>query len=683
MEHTPHVPAAQPGTPDFFLEVAARIAARVAAAAEWQEGGRSCTWTIMAPDRDRPELRVANPATASGTLYEGTSGIGLFLAQVWSATGGRDEALARAAAGALRFALDEAKELPAGSYGFHGGRVGISYAAAAAGRMLGDAALVSAATEVLEPAVGHETEDRGLDVIGGAGGAIQALVALSAWLPDAELPLDIARRLGEHLIAAGDHEPGGWAWGTMRGSAQRHLCGYAHGSAGVGHALLELYLATGDSRFRYGMEQAFLYEDQFFNPEPSNWPDLRHNELGEYLYANRTDELRQRLIAGETLAPQPPRYMSAWCHGAPGIGLSRLRAWQTLGEQAYLDDSRAALKATVESLADARMNYSLCHGRGGNAETLIVASQVLGEDEWVQRAREVAVEGWEQYEAQGKPWPCGTMQGASDPGLLLGEAGIGWYFLRLARPETPSVLLVTPPAETRAADDGGAGYEALRTDTIQEHFGRTVTIFRGLGEEEVVQPRRPGFPARSDVDATRDALAARVQAQADAARRELLDDAFRLDRERYDLSRAMTDFTDEYLENLVRVPEDEVRWNEARIGLSSRARVVHGQFDWDSWLAAESDDRGEPGEGDVFYLLQAAGARVSVRKLSPFAALVLQAVETPATLDEVVDRVQDAIATDGEGPSRDWLEDRVTEQLRQAYRAAFVATEHPVTAGTA
>src|SRR5215212_4961713 len=197
MEQQPHVPAAEPGTPDFFLEVAARIGARVAAQAEWSEGGR-CTWTIQAPDRDRPELRVAKPATASGTLYEGTSGIGLFLGELWSATGRADDALARAAAGAVLFALDEAKELPEGSFGFHGGRVGVAYAAAVIGRLLERPELVAAAEEVLRPAVGQEQQDRGMDVIGGGGGAVQALVCLSQWLSDPELPLEMARRLADN-----------------------------------------------------------------------------------------------------------------------------------------------------------------------------------------------------------------------------------------------------------------------------------------------------------------------------------------------------------------------------------------------------------------------------------------------------------------------------------------------------
>jgi len=679
MQHSPHVPAAEPGTAEFFLEVAQRIGRRVAAAAEWE--GQGATWTIMSPDRDNPELRVAKPATASGTFYEGTSGIALFLAELWNATGRADDELARAALGGIRFALDEGVRLPESSFGFHGGRVGIAYAAAVVGRLLGRPELLDEAAEVLRPMAGRENEDRGLDVIGGGGGALPALVALSAWLPDPELPLSIARRLGDHLIEAAAHEPEGWCWGTMHGSAVRHLCGYAHGSAGVGHGLLELYLATGDGRYRYAMEQAFLYEDAFYDEAASNWPDLRHNEIGEYLFAGRMEELRTRVTAGPALEPQPMRYMSAWCHGGPGIGLSRLRAWQALGDAHYLDDARAAIRATVASLEDPRMNYSLCHGRGGNCETLMEGARLLGEPELLERPRQVAMEGWEAYEAQGLPWPCGTMQGASDPGLLLGEAGIGLFILRLARPETPSVLVVTPPAETRRPDDGGEGYAALRDETVREHFGRTLRVFEALGVDAALPPPASGAPARSDSEAVHEALQARVEAETDPARRELLDDALRVERERHALACSVTDFTDEFLASLARAPEAEVRWPETRVALSPRARVVHTAYDWEGWLEAE-DDHPPAEEDDTFYLLLASGRAVSVRRLSPFAALVLQAVESPATLDEVVDRVQEAVATGDGGPSREWLEDRVTEQLRQAYRAGFVAVENPVPAGT-
>ena len=221
----PNVSAAPGASADFFLDVAVRIARRVAAKAEWS--GDAATWTVMSPDRENPSLRVAKPATASGTLYEGTSGIALFLVETWAATGKTDDDLARTALAAVRYALNEVPQLPESSFGFHGGRVGVAYAAAVVGRHLGRPELLREAEEVLRPMVGKETQDRGMDVIGGAGGAVQALIALSAWLEDAALPLEMAKRLAEHLIDAAEHEPDGWAWGTMRGSSQRHLCGYA------------------------------------------------------------------------------------------------------------------------------------------------------------------------------------------------------------------------------------------------------------------------------------------------------------------------------------------------------------------------------------------------------------------------------------------------------------------------
>ncbi len=91
-------------------------------------------------------------------------------------------------------------------------------------------------------------------------------------------------------------------------------------------------------------------------------------------------------------------------------------------------------------------NYSLCHGLAGNAETLIYGSQVLGDEvPWgLALAHEVASNGIVLY-AQGEhKWPCGSGLGES-PGLMLGLAGIGYFYLRLHKPAIPSILLIGPP----------------------------------------------------------------------------------------------------------------------------------------------------------------------------------------------------------------------------------------------
>lgn len=658
--------------PDTYLDAAHRMGRRIAADAQWE--GDACTWQIITPDRSAPGLRRGVPATASGTLYEGTSGIALFLGELAAVTG--DEELARAAMGGLRFALNEGQALHDSAFGYHSGRVGIAYVAVRLGELLGKPELYAEAEALLRPMAGNEGRDMGMDVIAGGGGGIPALLRLSKFI-DPELAIGMARRLGDNLIELASREPDGWSWATMRSSSVRNLCGYAHGAAGIAHGLLELYAATGDGRYRYAAEQGFLYERRFYSEESGNWPDLRHTELGEYQFEGRIDDLRDRLRTGSWVATPPTHYMSAWCHGGPGIGLSRLRAYQLLGDPVYLEESRASFGTVERSIDDeVGMNYSLCHGRGGNAETLLEGARILDEPALLEPAKATALLGIERYEDAGQAWPCGTMGSVQDPGLLLGEAGIGMFLLRLARPDVPSpIMLIAPDDGAMEGGRAGAeGYAAMQKRTVEEHFGRTLRIFAALGENvDALVPARSMGPAPhdSDVEAAHDAIAAHVASVADGERRALLEDAFLVDRTRFELARSVEDYTQEYLDTLARLPQDELDWREGRAGLSSRARVVSTRWDWDAWLDL-GDEASAPEEDDAYYLVQFSAGRANPRRLSPFAALILQTVQEPSSLDELIEVVKEAVSSPQGAPDHDWLEDRVVEQLSQAYRAGFI-----------
>ena len=660
--------------PETFLDAALRLGRRIVAQAQWN--GDAATWTVMSPDRENPGSRRAVASTSGGMVYEGTAGIALFLAELAAATG--DAEVARAAVGAVQTALAEGAGLPEQSFGYHSGRPGIAYAAMRAGELLDRADFFAQAEAIIRPLAGNETRDMGMDVIAGGGGGIPALLQLSRRV-DPELAVGIATRLGEHLIAIAAREAEGFSWATMRTSSTRNLNGYAHGAAGIGHGLLELYAATGDGQFRYAAEQSFLYERHFFSEEECNWPDLRHTELGEYQFEGRMDDLRDRLRAGNPLTPQGRRYMAAWCHGAPGIGLSRLRAYQLLGDPVYLEEARSAFTSVERSLSDELgMNFSLCHGRGGNAETLMEGARILGEPGLLAAARESALAGIERFENAGEPWPCGTMGGVQDPGLMLGEAGIGLFLLRLARPEVPSAIMITAPDDAAAQGGAGAeGYAALQSRTVEEHFGRTLRIWRALGvDTDAAVPVRPmgAAPRVSDVEAAYDALQARVETETDADRRALLADALLVDRTRYELVGSVEDYTQEFLDQLARLPQDEVEWRGGRVALSPRARLAVTRWDWDAWLDL-GDETARPEEEDTYYLAQFQNLRMTVRRLSPFAALILQTVREPAGVDEVIDVVAEAVNSGDGAPDRGWLEDRVVEQLAQAYRAGFVDFE--------
>jgi hypothetical protein len=249
----------------------------------------------------------------------------------------------------------------------------------------------------------------------------------------------------------------------------------------------------------------------------------------------------------------------------------------------------------------------------------------------------------------------------------------------LARPDVPSPIFITArdTSGMQGGQAGAEGYALMQSAVVGEHFGRALRLFGGLGvdTDAAVPPRPMGTaPRESDGAAAYAALIARVEAETDADRRAMLEDALLVDRARWELALGVTDFTAEFLDALGRLPQDEVEWREGRVALSPRARVVVTRWDWDAWLEAD-DFSAPPEEDDVYYLVQFSAGRVGLRRLSPFAALILQTVREPAGVDEVIDTVAEAVNSGDGAPERGWLEDRVVEQLSQAYRAGFVEFE--------
>jgi len=408
---------------ELFLEAAASLGARICRDALW--GGGVCNWIGFSMENLGGRWRNVHRAYG-GDLYSGTSGIALFLAYLHAATGER--MFRRTALGAIHHALEHgaAEIAPTARIGAYSGWTGLADAALQIASLLDEESLRAPARAILAEAAAGDTA-RNFDLLAGCAGAIPLL--LRAAMPDA------AVLLGDRLIETASRDAAGWSWGEfgMPGVKQKgNLLGFSHGAGGIGWTLLELHHATGESRFREAAEGAFRYERHWFDAAHANWPDLRDPE-----------------ISGMP-ASEEPAFMTAWCHGAAGIGLSRLRAWELSGCEERRREAEIAIATTLANLRGgtemSQTNDSLCHGRAGNSETLIYGSQILGRPEWLQRAEEIGLREIETCAAQRLPWPCGTYGSVEVPGLMLGLAGIGYFYLRLADPVgTPSVLITLPP----------------------------------------------------------------------------------------------------------------------------------------------------------------------------------------------------------------------------------------------
>lgn len=406
---------------DTYLDAATRLGGEIAAAAIWS--GRRCTWVGGMPEEGRGGLEMTYAAFGPD-LYGGTAGAGLVLAELFEAGGEAEPELRRAALGALEHALTRADELAAPvRLGAYVGRLGIALCAARAGTVLAEPALAERAEELVR-GLDCETEPLENDLIGGRAGGILALLALHRL--GVEGTLDRAAVLGHDLVAAAERGESGCSWPSPAFPKQRNLTGLSHGAAGIGLALLELHSAGGEAGLRAAGEAAFAYERSLFDARAGNWPDLREHTL--------------RGRPADAAAP----CATLWCHGAPGIALSRLRACELGDRNGCEEEARLALEATEASVRaqGAAGNYSLCHGLAGNAEVLVEGKDLLGADA-LALARGVADTGIERYLGTDAPWPLGVIEGQTDS-LMVGRAGTAYFYLRLHDPARPSLLLLRP-----------------------------------------------------------------------------------------------------------------------------------------------------------------------------------------------------------------------------------------------
>ena len=413
--------------PQDAIDIAATIGFGIARRALWS--GERCTWFDAIPTM--PTQNPATSTTSGADLYGGTSGIGLFLAQ--AATRSGDALLRRTARGALRQAAARAGGYAASApHGFYGGGAGVGCALVLAGQELGDAEAIAAGRALLLGLPADDSIPDVTDIIGGIAGTVVAqALASDALGGDGEL-LARAGEFAERLLARGQRDAhGALSWHTL-GDKRANLTGFAHGTAGIAHALLLLDALKPDPALREAAVGAFAYEAAAFDATQANWPDYR-------------------LLPGQP--PGPVGYPVAWCHGAAGIVGSRLFAEACGGFQVG-SEIEAGLGTTARYVEQwyrlPTADFTACHGIFGLLDTLLDAVR-SGRDACAAVLGQIVAYATERFHRGERAWPSGLLTHEEISGLMLGNAGIGHVYLRLGDPALGSLLAPAPRHMTARA----------------------------------------------------------------------------------------------------------------------------------------------------------------------------------------------------------------------------------------
>ncbi|BDS09688.1 lanthionine synthetase LanC family protein [Aureispira anguillae] len=421
---------------EIFFQTAYSIAKHLAKEAIWYNN--TCNWTGHQVDAINGSFKVVT-TSFSADPYNGLSGIATFLSMIVSKT--NDPILTWTLEGTVNNVIQILqKENKLGNYGVYAGKLGAAYHLWKIGRQQNRPEWSNLGLKIIAALAPIALTDHEIDIISGAAGAIPVLLELHQE-EEQDVFLEMAKKCGDFLIEKAQKDDQWWYWLTIP-TTPYGLTGYSHGAAGIALGLLELGVYTQEDRYLQAATMGFNYEQQWFDAPQANWPDLR-----------------------EYKGQGPTSCSSIWCHGAPGIALSRLRAYELTQNESYKQAAQIALKTTYQSVLDmlngksGLLNFSICHGIAGNSDILLSGAEVFDDPNYRSLAEYVGQFGNTQFGQTGIPWPSGVndpsglLNGQTEtPGLMLGLAGTGYFFLRLAFPkEFKSALLAATTKKNSAA----------------------------------------------------------------------------------------------------------------------------------------------------------------------------------------------------------------------------------------
>ncbi len=364
-------------------------------------------------------------------FYGGLSGIALFLAYLGKHSD--QDRYTRLARKCLVSVEEDAQKdgvwkLPDG-LGMHG-LGGLVYTYTHLACLWQDDNLMAKALELAALSESLLQQNKAHDIIYGIAGALLPLLGLFRVTGKAAV-LTLSIRLGDALLDAARPMEQGIAWDNGAGGTP--LAGFSHGASGIALALMELADASGDSRFEDAARHAIAYDRSLYCEKQGNWKDGAPDTVES---ADNVDR----------------QYKVAWCHGAPGIGLTRLKLYDHCRDdtlkQALKHELQQELQQAIRTTETHGLgrNHCLCHGDLGNLELLLSASRTLHDAPLRARAYRHVAGVLDSIDAHG--WRCGVPLARETPGLMTGLAGIGYGLLRFAFPDTvPNVLALEQPVK--------------------------------------------------------------------------------------------------------------------------------------------------------------------------------------------------------------------------------------------
>ena len=378
----------------------------------------------------------------SEDLYSGNAGIILFLLECYKHTG--KQSYLDTSKNALERILEYCKNNVTNYYAFYTGRLGVAYICIEMYKVTKDEKYKKTALEIaLQSKVFLDDTQVIIDLINGYSGTLLGLLHVYTVCEDKAL-LGLINTYIDTLLQKLEINKHG-IYCDRSEKQVRGLCGFSHGASGIGFVLLELYNLTKHMDYYHMAMLTFSYEDAYYNKELSNWPDFRK----QLLSLENLKDLKNKYNTGDYASFTRGEDMNAWCHGAAGIGLARLRAYELSQQNKHKLSAFKAANRVMKDAAEYRKDASptLCHGILGNAyltaEVYRITKNKKHKNFAIKHGMAVA-ERILNNEILPSGYPV-IAKDIEDDSLFMGIAGVGLYLLNILNGEK-GILYTTVPS---------------------------------------------------------------------------------------------------------------------------------------------------------------------------------------------------------------------------------------------
>lgn len=400
-------------------------------------------------------------------IFNGNSGIALFYIGLFELSGKTEDL--KMAEDIMNKVLKEEAVLKPRSFGFYTGITGVIYVCIKLYEHTKDEKYLRCASHLLldnQENIVNQTAKA--DLLSGYSGSLLVITLLYHHLRTKNL-LTLIHQLIERIIKEARISLVGLKWDYNQSkSSFDSMAGFSHGASGIAYVLMQVGNYFKNDGLIYLAEQALAYEMQYFHPGSGNWLDLR---LGKFRLS-LPDAHHWDL---DVFIPEMNK-VNSWAHGAGGIGLARLYAYELTGKEIYYQHCQLVMKKCLKELEKMhRTDFTLCSGYMGLLPFLSGFAD-LQQKNYTELILSVADRASVQYSRK-RSYNTYISANQFDYGLLSGKSGVGYMLLQLLNKEMDSVAYpVLPPSGKKPAAVAGHSKFAIKQRIFSTYYTRTIHL---------------------------------------------------------------------------------------------------------------------------------------------------------------------------------------------------------------